>query len=240
MRILIGTEWAKLRTTRTPWLLLSAALALVVLGSSGRLARGGDEPDVLPGAAAHVGLVALFALVLGVLSVAVEYRHRTISDTYLSTPRRSRVLTAKLLVSTVAGIGFGVAGAALALGYSAVWLAAVGADGHWSDPDLWQTLAGCVLWNGLFAAVGVGVGALVRNLTGAIAGSLAWLALVEGVLGQVFGADVSRWLPFSAGAALGGLPAGGLSQWAGGLVLLGYAALATAVAGAVTVRRDVT
>ncbi len=240
MTTLLRNEWTKLRTVRTPWLLLAASAAVVLLGCTGALARNGDEPDALPRAAGHVGLVALFALVLGVLSVAGEYRHRTITDTYLGTPRRGRVLAAKLAVNTLAGLALGVVGAVLAVGYSAVWLAVAGIDGHWSDPVLWRTLAGCVLWNALFAALGVGVGALVRNLTGAIAGSLAWLALVEGVLGQLLGAELARWLPFSAGAALGDLPAGtGLDQPTGAAVLLGYA-VAVTVAATATLRRDVT
>jgi ABC-2 type transport system permease protein len=241
MTTLLRNEWTKLTTVRSPWLLLAGGLAVVLMGASGRLARGGDSPEVLPEAAAHVGLVALFALLLGVLSVAGEYRHRTITDTYLGTPRRGRVLTAKLVVSTLVGLGYGLAAAVLVVAWSAGWLAVAGDSGDWSDAGLWQTLTGCVLWNGLFAAVGVGVGALVRNLTGAIAGSLAWLALVEGVLGQVLGRDLARWLPFSAGTALGGLPAGsGLEQWTGGVVLLEYAVVITLAAVAGTLRRDVT
>jgi ABC-2 type transport system permease protein len=239
MRALVAVEIRKLTTIRSPWLLLAAAQLVVIAGASGRLARHGNDPTVLPEAAAHVGLVSLFALVLGVLAVAGEYRHRTITDTYLGSPRRGRVLAAKLLVNTVGGLIFGLVAAAVVLAWCAVWLAVSGISGHWGDADLWRTLAGCVLWNAAFAALGVGVGAVVRNLTAAIAGALAWIALVEGVLGQVLGDSLGRWLPFSAGAALGELPAGsGLAQWTGGLVLLGYAVLAWA-AGAVATNRDV-
>jgi ABC-2 type transport system permease protein len=241
MMTLVGVEWGKLRSIRAPWLLLAAAQLVVVFGASGRLARAADQPEALPEAAAHVGLVSLFALVLGLMSVAGEYRHKTITDTYLGTPRRGRVLAAKLLVTTGTGLGFGLVAAAVAVATSAVWLAAQGVDGAWSQRALWTTLVGAVLWNGVFAALGVGIGALVRNLTGAIAGSLAWLALIEGVLGQVLGASAGRWLPFSAGASLGELPAGGgLAQWTGGVVLAGYAVAVALAAWVVTGRRDVT
>jgi ABC-2 type transport system permease protein len=239
MSRLIANEWGKLRTIRSPWLLLLAGQLVVILGCSGRLARGAHEPGVLPQAAAHVGLVSLFALVLGLMSVAGEYRNRTVTDTFLGTPRRSRVLAAKLTVTTAVGLGYGLVSALVALATSALWLAGKGVDGHWSDPELWRTLGGAVLWNGIFAALGVGIGALVRNLTAAIAGALAWLALVEGVIGQLVGSSAARWLPFAAGASLGRVPAGQLSQWAGGAVLLGYALVASVAAVLVTQRRDV-
>lgn len=240
MLVLIANEWGKLRTIRSPWLLLLVPQLVVVIGVTERLRNAPHDPDVLPQGAAHAGLVALFALVLGIMSVAGEHRNRTITDTYLGTPRRGRVLAAKLVVGTAAGLGYGLVAAAVALATAAVGVAVQGVDGHWSDPDLWRTLGGAVLWNGLFAALGVGIGALVRNLTAAIAGALAWLALIEGVLGQLIGTTAAGWLPFEAGAALGDLPAGQLSQWAGGAVLLGYAALAAVAAVIVTNRRDVT
>jgi ABC-2 type transport system permease protein len=148
---------------------------------------------------------------------------------------------AKLAVHTAAGIVFGLSAAISALGSTAAWLAVRGGTMHFGDTDLWRTVAGGIAWNAVFAALGVGVGALITNQIGAIATALAWLALVEGLVAQLIG-DARQWLPFALGSALDRLPTvvQGPAQWVAGLALLGYAAAFIAVAVRTTTRRDVT
>lgn len=242
MKTLISNEFLKLRTVRGPWLLLAAGPLLVIVGVAGAVGTASDvtSRDTALKGIAHAGLMSLIALVLGILAVAGEYRHRTITDTYLATPRRGRVVAAKLAVYIGTGIAFGVVVAATALLATVAIVAAKGGSVDLSDADVWRMVAGGIAWNAAFAAIGVAVGALIRNLAAAIAVALVWIALVEGLIGQLIG-DGDRWLPFGSGQALGLLPnAPDISQWAGGLVLAGYAAAMAAVAVTTTVRRDVT
>ncbi|MFE6282622.1 hypothetical protein [Streptomyces sp. NPDC057877] len=245
MHILIRTEVLKLRTVRSPWLLLAASPLLMIAGVSGLVVSSDEGLDTAAqsGALAHVGVTSVLTLVFGILAVAGEYRHRTITDTYLSTPARSRVIGAKLVVYPVLGAVSGVLSGLVGLGVAAAWWADKGVAFQWSDSSMWATIGGGIAWNAAFAAIGVGVGALVRGLVGAVAVALAWVALVEGIVGQLIG-DLARWLPFNAGRALGaGAEAMGtadlLPRWGGGAVLAVYTLVFAVLAVTTSVRRDV-
>jgi ABC-2 type transport system permease protein len=243
---LIRSEFRKLSTVRSPWLLLAAGPLLVVAGVTGLIQSGGNvhDPAVQSKALAHIALAALFTLIFGIFAVAGEYRHGTVTDTFLSAPARGRVVAAKLAVYGSIGAVAGLVSSAVAVAVTAAWWSAKGGSFSLSSADSWRTVIGGVAVNVAFAAIGVGVGALLRNLAVAIAAALAWIALVEGIAGQLVGAGLARWLPFSASEALGRAnmtsTSGFLPQWGGGLVLAGYAIAFAAAAMVTTLRRDVT
>jgi ABC-2 type transport system permease protein len=241
----IRSEFRKLTTLRGPWLLLAAGPVIVVAGVTGLVVSGGNvhDPAAARTALAHIGLAAILTLLFGILAVAGEYRHATITDTFLSFPQRSRVITAKLAVYALTGAAAGLVSALAAVAVTAAWWAAKGGAFQFSA-GTWRTVAGGVAVNVAFAMIGVGLGALIRNVVGAVAAALAWIALIEGIAGQLLGPGLARWLPFNASEALDRAALFGsarlLPQWGGALVLLGYAAGFCAAAAITTLKRDVT
>jgi ABC-2 type transport system permease protein len=242
----IRSEFRKLTTLRAPWLLLAAGPLIIVAGISGLVASGGNlhDPALQSKAFSHVGLAAIVTLLFGILAVAGEYRHGTITDTYLSFPGRRTVIAAKLAVYGLVGAAAGLVSSITAVVVTAAWWAGQGASFQLSTADTWRTLGGGLAANAAFAAIGVGLGALIRNLVAAVATALAWIALVEGIVGQLLGAGLARWLPLYASESLDRAnlttATGLLPQWGGLLVLLGYAAIFAAAGVLTTLNRDVT
>ena len=261
----LGVELRKTVTTRMWWILLVvmavyvAAIAafLTVAFSQGPGVAGGPSPAGLDDATQRLVLYTLvmplayvFPVLVGTLSITAEYRYKTLTPTFLAEPRRGLVMAAKLLIATVLGLLFGLVGTAAGAGAVAGVRMASG-DPAGLDGEILQALAQVVLGMGLWAAVGVGVGALVRNQVAAVVVIIAFSQLVEPIVRVALSAweatrSVSQYLPGAAGDAIAGAslytlgsPVELLEWWQGALVLLGYAVVLLAVGTRLTVRRDI-
>ena len=126
MIAVVRSEWLKLRTTAIPWVL--AGIALVITGLFVLVyflnhgAGGGGQRQAIdngwgPPHPAYPHTVVqlrdllgrslpgyIFALLLGVLIITVEFRHKTVTTAFLVTPRRWRFVLGKLLMAAIAGI----------------------------------------------------------------------------------------------------------------------------------------
>jgi ABC-2 type transport system permease protein len=247
---LVRAEFTKLTTTRLIYGMAAAMAAFAVLAVVALMTTPdmeGKPPlsaDSLPMfVAAPVTLLSGAALLLGILGMAGEFRHQTITGTFLVTPDRGRVVAAKLVAYPLAGIALTLTILAFTAAVATGWLAAKGIT-----PSLLharvvgQVLLGAVLAAGLCGLVGVGVAALVRNQVAALVGVAVWALVVEGLLMSLLQApsSLAKWLPSAAAAALTNPGGGHLSRLAGTLLLAGYA-LALALAGTrLVVRRDIT
>jgi ABC-2 type transport system permease protein len=102
----VAAELFKLRTTRTSWGVALGSLALVLaISTIAALAGEFSADDETPGPdlLEISGLVQIFALVLGILIVATEFRHGTITPSLLAVPNRVRLILAKLIAALGAG-----------------------------------------------------------------------------------------------------------------------------------------
>jgi ABC-2 type transport system permease protein len=207
MTNLLRAEVLKLRTTRTPWVLLAATVAVSALAVAGAV-LGGVAVGLSHESASGVRSVlvnaangAIFVLVLGVIISAGEFRQGTATDTFLTTPRRWRVIAVKLVVAGLAGLVFGALAAGVSIGIADLTYRMRGLTFPVGSSAVWSTLGGAALYAMLFGAIGSATGSLVRNQVVAVVGWLAWILVVEHVATQLM-PDIGRWLPAAAGRAL--------------------------------------
>ena len=244
----LRSELLKQRSTRTNLGLLAGMVSLVLfavlLHGFGLPAKSIDstsEQLMVFGRGEVLG--ALFAALLGAMSITAEIRHGTIRPTFLVSPWRGRVVAAKVWASTLIGAGFGLAACALAAGVGTAALRVREVDVQLDGSDYTLLLVGGAAAAALWAAIGVGLGALIRSQVPTLIGISAWLLFVEGLLGGDLAggvADVRRFAPGAAAEAISGQDPGTLLAPAVGLLLLVLYAAGAAAAGALaTARRDV-
>lgn len=246
MKALLRSELLKQRSTRTVLGLFAAMLGLVLLAvilhslaPAQNLARRVTQLGIF-GRGEFLG--ALFAGLLGAMSITAEFRHGTIRPTVLVTPRRGRVVAAKVSATILIGAVFGLVAGAAAVAAGAAAFGARGIDVLLDRGDYVLLVAGSAGAAGLWAAIGVGIGALVRHQVPTLIGISSWLLFVEGLLvGDLVGiGNISRFLPGSAAAAISGQDPGVLLAPAVALALLALYAAAAALAGSLAIsRRDI-
>ncbi|MGW5237654.1 ABC transporter permease [Monashia sp. NPDC004114] len=245
MTRLIVLELHKLRTTPAAWVSLAVTVVLgaVSVASNALVPNPGGPPfgstDQVNHALSVAALTSMVMLAIGIIMMAGEYRTRTIVSTYLATPRRGRVLAAKLV--TAAGLG-AILGATV-FGMALLEAHIVyGTRGVESLPvDVTQLWVGATVSSALWGMLGVAVGAITRNTVAAILGTLAWALLVEtGILATV-APDIAKWMPAGAALALTSVGSAGsalLSPVASAAVLTGWAIALSAVAARFTLSRE--
>lgn len=261
----VRSEWRKYATTRLWWILGIVVFAGGLLYAamygfmSVLMATGGDTgreafrtPDLI--ASVYNGgntLTRILALVLGVMAMGAEYRHRTMGWSYLGTPRRLTVVAAKTVVVLGFGAVYGVINAVAGVIAAIPLVHFYGGSLMLDDPTVWRSIVLGIVSLALWCLLGMGMGVLIRNMVVAVIIAIAFAYMVEPLVSFVFAFqewDVAlNLMPSGATSALMGLKANPLmmaasdpfSWWLATLVLLGWAAIPTAVGVLATVRRDV-
>jgi ABC-2 type transport system permease protein len=232
MTALLKAELLKLRTTRTFVAIVGSAgalsLILVVLG-----AALGKETD--PHALFTNTAITYIIVMLGAIAMTGEWRHRTITGSVLAAPNRVRMLAAKTVSYSAAGVALSILVTVPTIIVGEFVLAGRG------DATLGAGGIADVLWRNLAVAallgpLGVCIGALVRNQIVTVVGLVIVAAALEPA---VFSGvpEVGRFLPLSGapGGVLGGTD-GTLSPGPALAVLVAWG-LAAFAAAAVNLRR---
>ncbi|SOC48786.1 ABC-2 family transporter protein [Blastococcus aggregatus] len=250
MTRLVRAEWTKLFTTRV-WIGMLAAGVLLTAGFAVLMTAfaGNADSGIAPVGTAEFEQTALaqasgatiLTLILGIIGATQEYRHRTATPTFLTTPRRGSVIVAKLIAYALAAVPFAVVVVAVNYLVVAVYAGARGAAPSLTGDNLEvMTTSGLALV--IYAVIGVGLGALMRNQVGAIVAALVYLFVVEGVIRSIPATSGAyKWLPGGGLEAMTATFDGPdlLGAWQGGLLLIGYGLLAALLGTLLAVRRDI-
>jgi hypothetical protein len=187
-RDILVSEWTKLRSVRSNrWMLLgvaivtigSAALVGSVFASGPPPAPGGPVTALTQSFLGYAEYAVLPAGVLGILAFSSEYATGLIRTTYAAVPRRWAVLGAKAAVVGAAAL---IAGEVLA--FTSFGLTQAILSGHHRGLSLSQPgVAGAVLAAGVLlgvsAVTGLGLGAIVRHVAGAVAALVGLVYLLS-------------------------------------------------------------
>ncbi|HVT42491.1 MAG TPA: ABC transporter permease [Acidimicrobiales bacterium] len=262
----IRAELIKMRSMPGVWVTLCIGFPLTVLICLAAFANAGgftghtffyvhtlQQRRELLGAG-YFGIEVL-APIIGVLCVTGEYRHKTITTTFVLRPVRTQVLGAKVVATAVWSILLALLTFVAVAAVGLPWNAALGGVTSQVTDQLGAVVPGLLLSAILLGLFGLGFGTLVKNQIAAILLTIGGTLILESILIALARAIFHytlNWLPNAAGAALAGDIARGfggggrgsgfhlLTWWQGGLVMLAWGLVPLAIGYFTTFRRDVT
>ncbi len=197
-------EIIKLWGTPTSWWLAALAVVIVVVPmvltlTFTHIRSAADTRSLL----SFAGTAGLAMLVLGIVAAAGEYRHHTIVATALISPRRVDALVAQVAAYATAGLAVGLVSALLTAAITLPWLASKNPSTGVSAAALATLFVGTIAYTALSAAIGVGLGALVRNQVAAVAILMLYLS-IGGYIVAIALPDISKFDPSAIGIAMSG------------------------------------
>ncbi len=193
----LHTEWIKLRSLRSTWYTVAClfvvglgitVLSMTAAGNEYASATADERAAWDPTARSLMTfiLAQLIISVLGILIVTSEFATGLIQTSLTGTPRRHRLLAAKLVVTVavaaVAGLGLMLA----AFGIGQAMLAAQDVpSATLGDPGVLSALAAGGIYLSAIALLAAGLGAIIRATAGALATMVGIVFLVPAFAGLV-------------------------------------------------------
>lgn len=272
----LKSEVRKIFTTRMWWglllgmMVMAALLSLMygsLVGNDAATGEGGTgnpfkkmvvgTAQLVYSAGAQSSLTTLIPLSMGVLLITNEFRHKTISSTFLATPNRWVVLITKMLAVIPLGIAYGVAHDIASAGAGAATIKSKGYPTLLDKPEVWQTFGLVVVAFVVWTLLGFGFGMLIRNQVAAVLTAVGFAFIVQIALNILFSAQnwdtAAKFLPsnLTSGMLVTSDPTAGqqvtsggaspfFSWWASALILTGYALALSVIGSFLQSRRDIT
>lgn len=250
----LRSEWMKMRTLRSSWLTMALAIASVPgIGLAIAWSTAHDWSNMRAREQAHFNplgdplsgfnLAQLAIGVLGVLLIAGEYSGGMIRASLGAVPKRLPVLWAKLAVFMSLTLVTMLPVAVFTFFASQRLLSSAHIQTTWDTPNVARSVIGIGLYLTVVAALALGLGAIIRNVAGAIGafvGILLVLPVIASALPPTWGNRINKWLPSNAGQALMSFGSDNttLSPWRGFIVFCLYAIITVAAAAVLLRRRD--
>ncbi|GAA1841438.1 ABC transporter permease [Asanoa iriomotensis] len=273
---LVKAEVVKLLTTNTWWLFALGALVtwagtFAINATVAHFTMGAAAPEgVSTEDAANFAVVSdqiyqaanlytsgqffglLFVVLLGIVMVTSEFYHQTATSTFLTTPHRTAVISAKLVVAAVAGLLFWLFTTALNIPATMIFLGAEDLPTHLGDSIVQRA----ILLNGLayllWGILGVGIGVLIRSQIAATVTSVLAYLLGTALIGVLF-TLLAGWLnqdwiekiQYGLPSVASGLMVAGRNlpnqpdYWVGAVVLIIWAVVTGTIGTLITRRRDI-
>lgn len=248
-------EVRKLTTTRMWWLLgllaIAVAVLVTVLTVTGANSSEHSPLEIFTGALiGGVQTAYMITAIVGITAVAGEYRHHTATASYLAVPHRGQLISAKLIVLAGYGLLIGVIVVGSCSAVAAPWLSARHLlNGELTGGGVTRAVVGGTIAIAVMTAVGVAIGALLRNQLASVGALLVYLFAIEPTINGI-SATRSAY-PYLPGGAVQALAFSGerafgsatgarlLNPWLAAAVIVGYAIVITAIAVRTSIRRDV-
>jgi ABC-2 type transport system permease protein len=250
----LRSEWTKLRSVRsTYWTLLAAVATTIGLGAilsafytaNYTTMKAADTAAFDPTSYSLSGLILsqLAIGVMGALVITSEYGTGMIRTTFAAVPQRRLVLGAKAMVFTAVTVVIGVASCLVAFFLSQAILSGHHLQTTIGAPGVLRAVIGGGLYLAVLGLLALGIGAIIRHTAGAVAAVFGLVLVVPGIaifLPSSWSNTISPYLPSNAGRAVFSvtLQPHTLAPWTGFAVFCAYAAAALLVAGFLLTRRD--
>lgn len=249
---LVRSEVLKIRSTQVWFWMLLLSSAFTALGTIGNVVNAVNDYDN----GAPVDYYGVFTqsqgagvalLVLGLLGLTTEFRHKTITPTLLATPNRWLLLAGKAASYAVFAIVYALICVVLNFAIAIIWLSAEGVPldyGHGVPGGVGKAFVTLVL-TGMF---GLGLGALLRNQAAAMVFGIVYFFILDNVLNFV--PWIRKGYAYTPGGAIKAFNSNGnvegmphdvhlLAAAAGGVLFVIWSLALLVIGGRLSLSRDI-